>query len=282
METQFDHAVELAPAATSSGRSRVIFSEISKSDYIVGSSPFSLNFVLEGEECYEVGGETFRVRPGQFLLLEAGTHFRVTFPKRTITRALCLCLPGSFRRYGGATEQGGIVLSGTTTGLGRRLRASAAAVAADPRIGPTIADALASGAMEELPRFAAFMNQRLDALPAQPATARALLQRLDRACDYLHTHVEAPVSLDRLARVAGMSPYHLARSFKAAYGDAPTRFHQRLRMERAADELQSGRLSAGKAAERYGFSDQSSFSRAFRRHFRTSPAQHAAGGRLLD
>lgn len=276
MDIRFDHALERAPEPTAAGQHRVIFSELPRSEYVVDSSALSLNFVLEGEERYEVGQRWFRVLPGQFVVIEAGLRIRATLPRRATTRALCLCLPGSFAGFGGATLDA-MVLSGRTTPLGRGLGAWAAGLAANPRSGAAMSPSHAARTMEELPRFAAALTQGLQALPARACTARALLQRLDRACDYLHAHLEAPVPLDRLASVAAMSPHHLVRSFKAAYGAAPGRYHQSIRMNQAAAELRSGTLTAAEAGIRYGFSDQSSFSRAFRRHFRTSPSRFAAG-----
>lgn len=46
--------------------------------------------------------------------------------------------------------------------------------------------------------------------------------RFDRVRDYLHDNYMRPITLDELAQVAALSPYHFQRQFKAHYHDAPS------------------------------------------------------------
>ncbi|MCI0685993.1 MAG: AraC family transcriptional regulator, partial [Sporichthyaceae bacterium] len=70
-----------------------------------------------------------------------------------------------------------------------------------------------------------------------------LLQHLRRARDYIDRHYQEPLDLDRLARVACVSKYHLVRSFEAAYGETPIRYLTRRRIERAQDLLRAANLT---------------------------------------
>ena len=72
---------------------------------------------------------------------------------------------------------------------------------------------------------------------ASHSVAVALLAHLRRARDHIDRNFSEPLDLDRLAQVAGVSKYHFARSFEAAYGETPIRYVTRRRIERAQDLL---------------------------------------------
>ena len=121
--------------------------------------------------------------------------------------------------------------------------------------------------------------------PRQPARGPdgALPQgRLRAVAEYIEAHLDVGPTLEQMAAIARVSPYHFARQFKAATGLPPHQYVIARRVERAKQLLQTGSdLSLAEVAARAGFSDQSQFSRHFKRligitprHFRT-PARNA-------
>ena len=77
-----------------------------------------------------------------------------------------------------------------------------------------------------------------------------------------------------MAAVARLSPYHFARQFKAATGLPPHQFVLARRVERAQQLLQGGAGSSlAQVAARAGFSDQSQFSRHFKRLVGVTPGR---------
>jgi AraC family transcriptional regulator of adaptative response/methylated-DNA-[protein]-cysteine methyltransferase len=62
-----------------------------------------------------------------------------------------------------------------------------------------------------------------------------------RASAYLALHADRTVTLDHLARVASMSPYHLQRRFKAIVGLSPREFQSAVRAGRLRTSLRDGR-----------------------------------------
>jgi AraC-like DNA-binding protein len=90
-----------------------------------------------------------------------------------------------------------------------------------------------------------------------------LLARLRRARDHVDRHYREPLDLDVLARVAGISKYHFARSFEAAYGETPIRYLTRRRIERAQDLLRVANLTITEICMIVGFSSLGSFSSRF-------------------
>lgn len=96
-------------------------------------------------------------------------------------------------------------------------------------------------------------------------------QRLARAVDYLHANAEKDVSLEELAGVAAMSPFHFARSFRRAYGMPPHRFLVSMRVEKAKTLLATTSLPVSEVAARVGYADTARFRELFRRDTGMTP-----------
>jgi AraC-like DNA-binding protein len=98
-----------------------------------------------------------------------------------------------------------------------------------------------------------------------------------RARTYLQERFNEPVSLDELSAHAGLSPYHLVRSFNSKLGMPPHAFQNRVRVERARTLLKIG-MPLAVVASAVGFADQSHFTRHFRRVFNITPGAYARVG----
>jgi AraC-like DNA-binding protein len=112
------------------------------------------------------------------------------------------------------------------------------------------------------------------AAPRRRSVPVELLPSLRRARDHIDAHFADDVDLDRLARVAGVSKYHFARSFEAAYGESPIRHLTRRRIERAQDLLRSANLTITEICMLVGFSSLGSFSARFRELVGESPSAY--------
>jgi AraC family transcriptional regulator len=98
--------------------------------------------------------------------------------------------------------------------------------------------------------------------------------RLRAVVEYIEEHLDARPSLEQLAALAHLSPYHFARQFKAATGLPPHQYVLRRRVERTKHLLQArGEHSLAEIAARAGFTDQSQFCRHFKRLVGVTPGQ---------
>ena len=93
--------------------------------------------------------------------------------------------------------------------------------------------------------------------------SEALLPHLRRARDHIDRRYAAELDLAGLAAVAGVSKYHFARSFEAAYGETPIRYLTPRRIERAQDLLRAANLTVTEICMAVGFSSLGSFSTRF-------------------
>jgi AraC-like DNA-binding protein len=95
-------------------------------------------------------------------------------------------------------------------------------------------------------------------------TAPALLPHLRAAKDLIDRDYAQHLDLDALAARAGCSRYHFLRSFGATYGETPSRYLTRRRIERAKDLLRSANLTVTEVCWLVGFASLGSFSSRFR------------------
>ncbi len=63
------------------------------------------------------------------------------------------------------------------------------------------------------------------------------LEKLQAMLVAVQNHLDEDLSLERMAGMANMSPYHFHRVFTQTIGETPKKYTQRLRLERAAWQL---------------------------------------------
>jgi AraC-like DNA-binding protein len=98
---------------------------------------------------------------------------------------------------------------------------------------------------------------------------------LRRVRAYIDGHIGDRISLEQLARQAGVSRFHFARQFRLSTGESPMGYLRRIRIERSKSILQSRETTIAEVATRLGFSDQSHFTRIFGRLVGVSPGSFA-------
>ncbi len=96
--------------------------------------------------------------------------------------------------------------------------------------------------------------------------------RVNRVVDHVVRHLDEPLRLEDLARVACFSPFHFHRIFRSLTGETVLTFTTRVRLERALFLMSHHRsLSLTEVALRCGFSSSSHFSRSFKDRYGVSP-----------
>lgn len=102
--------------------------------------------------------------------------------------------------------------------------------------------------------------------------------RMARVISVVVEHPEDNHSVDSLAAVARMSRSAFALEFASTFQQGPMTFVREVRLRRGARYLHTTNLPVEAIARRVGFASRSNFSRAFHKHFGTSPADFRHGG----
>jgi AraC family transcriptional regulator len=106
------------------------------------------------------------------------------------------------------------------------------------------------------------------------ATEQTYRERILRVLVHIQGHLDEPLSLNALARLACFSPHHFHHIFGAMVGESVKEHIRRLRLERAAYRLQFGAQPVTDIAFDAGYETHESFTRAFRKMFGTSPSRY--------
>jgi AraC family transcriptional regulator len=99
-------------------------------------------------------------------------------------------------------------------------------------------------------------------------------RRLARVLEFIGHHCTENLTLDQIAREAGISRFHFITLFKKACGVTPHQYLLKLRLERAAELINTTDLSIQAIAANCGFVAPSHFSAAFRKHFGQTASEY--------
>ncbi|PTX94524.1 AraC family transcriptional regulator [Opitutus sp. ER46] len=106
----------------------------------------------------------------------------------------------------------------------------------------------------------------------RPTTQHDYHERLNRVLLYIEQHRAEKLTLERLATVACLSPFHFHRIFRAMVGESTGRYVQRIRLETAAVNLQTTSRTVLEIALDAGYESTAAFSRAFQERFGMAPS----------
>jgi len=98
---------------------------------------------------------------------------------------------------------------------------------------------------------------------------------MDQLQHFIEEHLDHDLTLESLAQIAAISPFHLARRFKAATGSTLHQYVVTRRVEAAKRLLLNEEATASQAAYEVGFGSQSLLNRHFKRITGTTPAAYA-------
>lgn len=96
--------------------------------------------------------------------------------------------------------------------------------------------------------------------------------RFERVKQYLHDNFSETITLNQLAALVSLSPYHFLRKFKAEYHVSPHQMLMAVRLSQAKRMLERG-LPAAQVAAAAGLTDQAHLTRAFANRYGVTPVR---------
>ncbi len=99
-------------------------------------------------------------------------------------------------------------------------------------------------------------------------------KQMMEVCDYIYSHLDEELTVDKLSKVAHFSKFHFHRQFSYFMGISVSKYIQQLRMKRASYQLYFDKeKSILDVALDARFEYPESFSRAFKKEFEQSPSE---------
>jgi AraC-like DNA-binding protein len=251
----------------------------------------------------EGDGRPLALSSGDLVVLPAGpTHWMRDEPSSPV-RWLDDILAGTPAsesgrlRYGGSGEPtellcGGFVLEGETVDpvlhalprvvhVGGVNGVPAPWVEATLRLVAVVTSSEQPGAEAVLTRLAetmvlqALRTELAELAATEPGRVEALRDpQIAAAIRLIQSRPDLPWSVERLASEVGYSRSAFAERFRELVGESPIAYLTRSRLAIAATELDRTDLAIAEIARRVGYSNQASFSRAFRRAFGIAPGAY--------
>ncbi len=244
---------------------------------------FEFYFFTEGDVIMELSGREYHMACGDVLVVPPGASHRAiikdgSIPYRRfvlwLSREFCRALPKVYSfLMDNAQQQGGLLVRFSLTEY--NLITS--------RIF-TILDEIHSsryGREEKivLELSALVLQLSRSYYEKQEGTKGKEASLYESVSGYINVHLPEDLSLDALAQQFYVSKYHISHVFKQSTGLSLHRFVVKRRLEAALAAIRSG-AAAGQACIQCGFSDYSSFYRAFVKEYGCSPSdQYAIIGR---
>lgn len=96
---------------------------------------------------------------------------------------------------------------------------------------------------------------------------------IDAALEYIHENFSSNLTLNEIASAANVHPAHLARVFRNTRNCTIAEYIRRLRIESAREMLINSDLTLAQISSETGFSDQSHFTKVFKRLTNKTPRE---------
>lgn len=229
------------------------------------SGRFGVHFVDRGEFAIRTAGPWMKVSPRGVFVTAPGMEFSCQHDQecpedRCTSVVYSEAAVESARSVGAVTNPGVRPLTNRLAYLRRPL---AGVSMVDPADAETIADAMLTSLSGTPSRTPLFPGRRLSWYAS----------RVDRAKAQMRAHYAEALPLSVLARDAGMSLFHFARTFAELEGQPPHQFLMDVRLARARAVLAAGGAVTD-ACYLAGFQSLSHFVTTFRRRHGVTPSRY--------
>ncbi|HEY6410349.1 MAG TPA: bifunctional DNA-binding transcriptional regulator/O6-methylguanine-DNA methyltransferase Ada [Ktedonobacteraceae bacterium] len=114
--------------------------------------------------------------------------------------------------------------------------------------------------------------------PGEPSLLETQVALVQRACRYIESHLDGPLTLATLGEQAHLSPYHLQRVFKRVMGITPRQYAEAYRLGQLKTQLKEGE-SVTRALYEVGYSSSSRLYERTSAQLGMTPSVYRRGGK---
>lgn len=271
----------------------VDYSRLRQFEHPIKCARFSIKYVLEGTESYQINGQKFQVRQGEYLMLNPTCEGAGLINDRSTVTGICInVLPemvaevvATLHNQASAVAEYDLQhflqtsdffenqFRASNTQLGRMLEKLGTVVAREAQTGISFNKAFFYTLTENMILDYRKVFKQLKAVPAvKISTQKDLLRKVFAGKNCMDDCFTENLAIFDFAKASGLSEYHFFRLFKMAFQTTPYQYLLEKRLLHAQRQLLSGHYSVSEVALATGFADIFSFSKAFKKRFGTPPS----------
>ena len=235
-----------------------------------------LLLLVSGRGGYVVDGQRYLLQPGDVILIGSRCAHRPELEEDSDYERIIIYISPEFLQWSSTEECDLAELFSGRRGHVLRLKeamhkkvfAQAAALEKELSGNEYGREILSNGALLRLLVEIGRARRQADALNPSPVTPND--SRVVEWMQYLDRHLSEDLSMDQLAEQFFISKFHMMRLFRAETGFTIHTYLLQRRLLAARQLIEKGML-ATEACYRCGFRSYSSFTRAYSKHFGTTP-----------
>ena len=254
---------------------------------------FCIKMVVEGCEQYTINGKKYLLRPGQYLLANQFSGGTVQIASQTAVKGICIDISPSVindvyqslaHPYAvGEPAQNCFFTSMLypeninplhTTKLGNSLLHLTHPVTTGEQLaGREIGKPFFYQLATELVTMQLQMVKEVKHIKAvKAATKKELLRKLYEARQWMESEAASIRSVSEISQQINISEFHFQRLFKQVFGFGPYQYLTLIKLRNARQAIEKRQKSLTEIAIENGYSDLATFSKSFKRVYKTAPS----------
>lgn len=254
---------------------------------------FCIKMVVEGCEQYLISGKKYLLRPGQYLLANQFSGGTVQIASRSAVKGICIDISPAIINevFQSLTQPDAMPETAPpcfftsalypeninplhTTGLGKSLLQIAGQITGQKQPVPAkLNDNLFYQLATELVTMQMPMVKQVKNIrAAKTVTQKELFRKLSEARQWMEAEAAGIKTVREIARRINISEFHFQRLFKQAFDLTPYQYLTRIKLQNARQAIEKKQKSLTEIAIENGYSDLASFSKSFKKHYKTSPS----------
>ncbi|MEH3115357.1 helix-turn-helix transcriptional regulator [Pedobacter terrae] len=275
-----------------SNKNKIISESTSEALYARENDAYTIKFVFNGKEDFEVNRRRFSIYPDTFAVVNLGSNFTSKIDSISLVNTFSVSFGENFIKDFHQT----FLCSHESLLDGKELQnmphfmESLYPFSGDMRFNVLhLKKQLDKGLKNEMlineylyhcllnyyKIYDQEVTQKLNKLRfIKSKTREEVLKRLTVAKEYMSSNYNKNITLENIAEQACLSVNHLLRTFKEAYEISPYHFLMHLRLKRARKLLQTSTYPLNEIVGLVGFECPSSFIRLFKHTFNITPLKY--------
>lgn len=271
----------------------ILYSKITNENFYhtEDSSPYTLQYLIEGKQEYKIKNNNFRLNSGEYLFINYGSKVEMKNIKKYNNTSISIffredLIKDVYKNYYLSDEkllenkQISYPPQFIENGFVNNHKALDLIIKnIEKQILSTqntfFTEDLFYNLADKIWRFQTLVYKQVQLIQSKKySTKLELYRRLCNGRDYILDNYQEYISIEDIARVACLSNFHFIRLFGQVFGTSPHKYLNKYRIDKAAYFLENTNKSVNEICHEIGFSDPTSFIRLFKRHYRYTPAQY--------